>query len=74
LGVLTKTPGQNAAIAGVIAGAMVMLFVKFETKIPFTWWVLIGSAVTFGVGWLASFAEKSFAEKDLARNGVARDD
>jgi SSS family transporter len=55
LGVLTKRPGENAAIAGVIAGALVMLFIKFETRIPFTWWVLIGSAVTFGVGWLASF-------------------
>jgi SSS family solute:Na+ symporter len=55
LGVLTKRTGENAAIAGVIAGALVMLFVKFETQIPFTWWVLIGSAVTFGVGWLASY-------------------
>jgi Na+/proline symporter len=54
LGVLTKRPGENAAIAGVVAGAIMMLFVKFQTKIPFTWWVLIGSAVTFGVGYLAS--------------------
>jgi SSS family solute:Na+ symporter len=52
LGVLTKRPGQNAAVAGVIAGAIVMLLVKFDTVIPFTWWVLIGSAVTFGVGYL----------------------
>jgi solute:Na+ symporter, SSS family len=51
LGVLTKRPGEDAAIAGVIAGAIVMLFVKFETAIPFTWWVLIGSAVTFVVGY-----------------------
>jgi SSS family solute:Na+ symporter len=55
LGVLTKRTGENAAITGVIAGALVMLFVKFGTKIPFTWWVLIGSGVTFGVGYLASF-------------------
>jgi Na+/proline symporter len=54
LGVLTKRPGENAAIAGVIAGAVVMLFIKFETKIPFTWWVLIGSTATFGAGCLAS--------------------
>jgi Na+/proline symporter len=59
LGVLTKRPGENAAIAGVIAGAIVMLFVKFATRIPFTWWVLIGSAVTFGVGWAAGFAVKT---------------
>jgi SSS family transporter len=55
LGVLTKRAGENAAIAGVIAGAIVMLYVKFGTAIPFTWWVLIGSSVTFGVGCLASF-------------------
>jgi len=55
LGVLTKRPGENAAITGVVAGAAVMLFVKFATTIPFTWWVLIGSAATFGAGYLASF-------------------
>ena len=55
LGILTKRPGENAAIAGVVAGAAVMLFIKLDTKIPFTWWVLIGSTCTFTVGWLASF-------------------
>jgi SSS family solute:Na+ symporter len=57
LGVLTKRAGENAAIAGVIAGAMAMLFVKFETAIPFTWWVMIGSGVTFLVGCLASYVK-----------------
>lgn len=55
LGVLTKRPGERAAIVGVLAGAAVMLTVKFATKIPFTWWVPIGSAATFGIGYLASF-------------------
>jgi SSS family transporter len=55
LGVLTKRPGENAAICGVIAGAAVMLFVKFGTKIPFTWWVLIGSSTTFLTGYISSF-------------------
>jgi SSS family transporter len=53
LGVLTKRPGENAAIAGVIAGALMMIYIRFGTKIPFTWWVPIGSAATFGGGWLA---------------------
>jgi solute:Na+ symporter, SSS family len=57
LGVLTKRAGENSAIAGVVVGAVVMLFVKFGTAIPFTWWVLIGSSVTFGVGYLASFLQ-----------------
>jgi SSS family solute:Na+ symporter len=55
LGILTKRPGENAAIVGVLAGAIAMLVVKFGTKIPFTWWVLIGSAVTFSFGYAASF-------------------
>jgi SSS family solute:Na+ symporter len=55
LGVLTTRPGENAAIAGVIFGAGVMLAVKFATRIPFTWWVLIGSAATFSVGYLGSW-------------------
>jgi Na+/proline symporter len=55
LGVLTRRTGENAAIAGVVAGSAVMLFVKFATAIPFTWWVLIGSLATFSVGYAASF-------------------
>jgi solute:Na+ symporter, SSS family len=69
LGVLTLRTGENAAMAGVAAGAVVMLTVKFATSIPFTWWVLIGSAVTFGAGYLASFflSERSTREwKDPA--------
>lgn len=54
LGVLTRRPGEKAAITGVIVGAVTMLYVKFGTAIPFTWWVLIGSAVTFGSGLAAS--------------------
>lgn len=55
LGVLTKRAGENAAIVGVVAGSAVMLFVKFATQIPFTWWVSIGSLATFSVGYAASF-------------------
>jgi SSS family solute:Na+ symporter len=58
LGVLTKRTGENAAIAGVLAGAGVMLFVKFGTSVPFTWWVLIGSSATFLAGYAASFVLK----------------
>lgn len=54
-GVLTKKPREKAAIAGVIAGLAAMLYVKFATAIPFTWWVMIGSGATFGAGYIASF-------------------
>jgi SSS family transporter len=55
LGALTKKPGEKAAIAGVITGLAAMLYVKFATNIPFTWWVTIGSGTTFFAGYVASF-------------------
>jgi hypothetical protein len=33
-----------------------MLYVKFGTAIPFTWWVAIGAGTTFAAGYIASFA------------------
>jgi SSS family transporter len=60
LGLLTKKPGESAAIAGMLAGLAVMLYVKFFTSIAWTWYVLIGSAVTMACGLLYSqFLEKS---------------
>src|SRR3954469_11164859 len=50
LGVLTKRPGETAAICGVIAGLATVLYVRFFTPIAWTWYVLIGAVVTFGVG------------------------
>jgi Na+/proline symporter len=55
LGVLTKRATQNGAIAGMAAGLGVMIYVSSSTKIAFTWYVLIGTVVTFGVGMGASY-------------------
>ena len=57
LGVLTKKPREGAAIAGVAAGLAAILYVRFWTPIAFTWYVLIGTAVTFGVALMASWFE-----------------
>lgn len=54
LGVLTRKPGEVAAMVGVAAGLAAMVFVRLGTPIAFTWYVLIGSITTFGAGWLAS--------------------
>ena len=53
LGVLTKKPGEWAAIAGMSAGFIVTLI--FRTQVAYTWYVLIGSVTTFVVGYVASF-------------------
>ncbi|HMC60882.1 MAG TPA: sodium:solute symporter [Candidatus Solibacter sp.] len=57
LGVLTTKPREGAAIAGVVAGLGTILYVKLRTPIAFTWYVLIGTLVTFSVGMAASLLQ-----------------
>ena len=58
LGLLTKRVGEIAAICGMIAGLGAMLYVRFATPIAFTWYVLIGTSVTFLTGLLTSIVFK----------------
>ncbi len=62
LGVLTKRPKENAAIAGTIAGLCTILYINLRTPIAWTWYVLIGTTVTFGVATLASLFQTAEAE------------
>jgi SSS family transporter len=55
LGVLTKRVGEFAAIAGMIYGLYVVVCVRLGTSIAWTWYVAIGTSVTFLTGWVASF-------------------
>ena len=55
LGLLTRRVGEIAAMCGMVAGLAVMLYVRFATPIAFTWYVLIGTSMTFLTGILASF-------------------
>ena len=55
LGVLTRRVREGAAMAGMAAGFLVMMYVKFFTPIAWTWYVLIGTSITFAVGYLASY-------------------
>jgi solute:Na+ symporter, SSS family len=52
LGVLTRRPGEWSAIAGMSAGFVATLALR--TRVAYTWYVLIGSAATFLVGYAAS--------------------
>ena len=56
LGVLTKRANQNGAIVGMICGLVTELYLWRMTQVAFTWWVAIGTCVTFAVGYAASFA------------------
>jgi len=55
LGVLTRRVGERAAMAGMLAGLLVNLYVKFATPIAWTWYVLIGTLVTSSVALATSF-------------------
>ncbi len=58
LGLLTKRVGEIAAMFGMCAGLALMLYVRFETPIALTWYVLIGTTATFVTGLAASFLFK----------------
>src|SRR5271157_2124941 len=57
LGVLTRKPGEYSAMIGVVAGISAILYVVLRTPIAFTWYVLIGTVVTFAAALLASVFE-----------------
>jgi len=54
LGVLTKRANQRGAMVGMIFGLAMELYLWGWSQIAFTWWVAIGTSVTFGVGYSAS--------------------
>jgi solute:Na+ symporter, SSS family len=53
LGTFTAV-GRRAAFAGLLGGALLMLWVKLGTAVVWQWYVLIGSIATFTIAWLAS--------------------
>lgn len=58
LGLLTRRVGEIAAMCGMVGGLAVMLYVRFATPIAFTWYVVIGTCMTFATGILASYLLK----------------
>ena len=59
LGVLTKRANQNGAMLGMLCGFVTELYLWLGTKVPWTWYVMIGTIVTFGVGYAASLILQS---------------
>ena len=65
LGVLTRRANQIGAMAGMALGFTVELYLWLGTTVPWTWWVMIGTTVTFAVGWIVSVAiEDSFGQSN----------
>lgn len=54
LGVMTKHVSELAAMVAMSAGITVSLYVRFGTDIAWTWYVLIGTLATVGMGLVAA--------------------
>ncbi|MGA8436599.1 MAG: sodium:solute symporter [Candidatus Sulfotelmatobacter sp.] len=54
LGVLTRKAHQRGAMIGMLFGFAMELYLWQWTQVPWTWWVMIGTIVTFAVGYVSS--------------------
>ena len=54
LGTLTRRANSLGVMVGMLCGFAIELYLWLGTHIPWTWWVLVGAAVTFIVGWTSS--------------------
>ncbi|MHB8654396.1 MAG: sodium:solute symporter [Terriglobia bacterium] len=59
LGVLTKRVRASHALFGALLGLATLLYVMKFTPIAWTWYVGIGTTVTFATGWAASWIPTS---------------
>jgi Na+/proline symporter len=62
LGVLTKRANQTGSMVGMLFGFAVELYLWLGTRVPWTWYVAIGTLVTFGIGYAASLVLKDRPE------------
>jgi Na+/proline symporter len=63
VGTFLRRVSQPPALIGMLVSIVSMLYVFFATKIAWTWYVFLGSLITFVVSWAASFAFAPAAER-----------
>ena len=54
LGTWNRRANETGALIGFVAGIATMIAVTFLTPLAFTWYVVVGTTVTFTVGTIAS--------------------
>ncbi len=59
LGVLTRRATESGAMAGMLIGFTLNVYLWQLTKVPFTWYVAVGSMATFFTGYVASRMQRS---------------
>jgi SSS family transporter len=62
LGVLTRKASERGAMVGMLCGFVLNLYLWKSTKIPFTWYVPLGSVATFMIGYAISLFLRRSAE------------
>jgi SSS family transporter len=70
LGVLTRSASERGAMVGMVWGLALNLYLWLFTRVSFTWYVVLGSTVTFVIGYAAS-RQVRLAEPVLLRKGNA---
>ena len=55
LGVLTRRASEAGAMVGMLVGFALNVYLWQCTRVPFTWYVALGSVTTFAIGYGASF-------------------
>ena len=68
LGVLTRRANQRGATVGMLFGFSLELYLWLATRVPWTWWVAIGTTATFAAGYAASLA---MADHRSGKEGAA---
>jgi Na+/proline symporter len=58
LGVLTKRANGRGALTGALVALATMVLVVACTSLAWTWYVALGTVVTFTVGWVVSATAK----------------
>ena len=65
LGVLTRRANERGAMVGMLCGFVLNVCLWRFTRVPWTWWVMIGSGVTFAVGYSASLVFRPSIQPSL---------
>jgi SSS family transporter len=55
LGVLTEKASEDGAMIGMLCGFVLNIYLWQFTRVPFTWYVALGSVATFVIGYGSSF-------------------
>ncbi|HXZ81149.1 MAG TPA: sodium:solute symporter [Terriglobales bacterium] len=71
LGLLTRKANERGAAVGMVCGFCLNLYIWLFTKIPWTWYVVIGSSVTFAIGYAASRIVGSSLQKEATKEPAA---